>query len=196
MMTATCVSPPAAAAATRMVPTAFALNGRGVVVGSIYNQKNKTKTAVNFHPRPRPRHVTTITRALPGVESPWSPTGEDMETVVDELAARAAAAAFYGDGDGDARVFIGVVGSPGSGKSTLAAEVCARLNAAAGEDVAVARSGSTPHSRVLVAQLIKKRATPSARASHRVYTHQLFMRSRHRFRARGRNTEQTQRLVE
>lgn len=60
-----------------------------------------------------------------------------MNTVIDELTARAAAAAFYGDGDGSARVFVGVVGSPGSGKSTLAAAVCRRLNAAAGADVAV-----------------------------------------------------------
>ena len=186
MMTATCISP--AAAATKIVPTASSSNGRGVVVGAIHHhQKNKTKTAVDFHPRHRPRRVTpttTVTRALPGVESPWSPTGEDMETVVDELTARAAAAAFYGDGDGAARVFIGVVGSPGSGKSTLAAEVCARLNAAAGEDIAVARSGSTPHSRILVAQLIKKRASPSAHASHRVHAHARFTRSRHWFGAR------------
>ena len=81
--------------------------------------------------------TTTTRAALAGVETPWSPAGEDMDAVIDELTARAAAAAFYGDGEGDARVFIGVVGSPGSGKSTLAAEVCRRLNAAAGADVAV-----------------------------------------------------------
>ena len=44
---------------------------------------------------------------------------------------------FVGFGDGDARVFIGVAGSPGSGKSTLASAVCARLNAAAGDDIAI-----------------------------------------------------------
>ena len=60
-----------------------------------------------------------------------------MDGVVNELTARAAAAAFYGDGDGDARVFIGLVGAPGSGKSTLAREIVARVNAAAGADVAV-----------------------------------------------------------
>ena len=60
-----------------------------------------------------------------------------MDGVVNELTARAAAAAFYGDGDGDARVLIGLVGAPGSGKSTLAREIVARVNAAAGADVAV-----------------------------------------------------------
>mmetsp|Transcript_6778 Transcript_6778/g.17369 ORF Transcript_6778/g.17369 Transcript_6778/m.17369 type:complete len:239 (+) Transcript_6778:1-717(+) len=60
-----------------------------------------------------------------------------MDAVVGELAARAAGAAFFGDGDGSARVFIGLAGAPGSGKSTLAAAVCARLNAAAGADIAV-----------------------------------------------------------
>lgn len=89
--------------------------------------------APHRHRRPRRVHA----RVLPGVESPWSPSGQDMDAVIDELTARAAAAAFYGDGDGSARVFIGVVGSPGSGKSTLAAAVCRRLNAAAGADVAV-----------------------------------------------------------
>ena len=52
-------------------------------------------------------------RALPGTETPWSPSGDDMEAVIDELTARAAAAAFFGEGDGDARVFIGIAGSPG-----------------------------------------------------------------------------------
>ena len=75
--------------------------------------------------------------ALPGVETPWSPSGDDMDAVIDELTARLAAAAFYGDGDGDARVFVGIAGSPGSGKSTLASAVRDKLNAAAGDDVAV-----------------------------------------------------------
>jgi putative protein kinase ArgK-like GTPase of G3E family len=43
-----------------------------------------------------------------------------MDAVLDSLAARVVAAAFFGDGDGDARVFVGIAGSPGSGKSTLA----------------------------------------------------------------------------
>jgi energy-coupling factor transporter ATP-binding protein EcfA2 len=60
-----------------------------------------------------------------------------MDAVIDELTARLAAAAFYGDGDGDARVFVGIAGSPGSGKSTLASAVRDKLNAAAGDDVAV-----------------------------------------------------------
>ena len=74
--------------------------------------------------------------ALPGVEHPWTPTGATMDEVVEELASRAVAAAYYGEGDGDARVFIGVAGSPGSGKSTLASAVRDRINAAAGADVA------------------------------------------------------------
>ena len=74
--------------------------------------------------------------ALPGVEHPWTPAGATMDEVVEELASRAVAAAYYGEGDGDARVFIGVAGSPGSGKSTLASAVRDRINAAAGADVA------------------------------------------------------------
>lgn len=90
----------------------------------------------------RPSHLQSRTTrlrldALPGVETPWSPSGEDMDAVIDELTARLAAAAFYGDGDGDARVFVGIAGSPGSGKSTLASAVRDRLNAAAGAEVCV-----------------------------------------------------------
>jgi len=45
---------------------------------------------------------------------PWAPAGRDFDAVVGELTARAAGAAFYGDGDGDARIFIGVAGAPGA----------------------------------------------------------------------------------
>lgn len=76
-------------------------------------------------------------RALPGVPFPWAPEGSTQDAVLDELAARVVAAAFFGDGDGDARVFVGIAGSPGSGKSTLARLVCDRVNAAAGDDVCV-----------------------------------------------------------
>ena len=75
-------------------------------------------------------------RALPGVPFPWAPDGATQDAVLDELAARVVAAAFFGEGDGDARVFVGVAGSPGSGKSTLARLVRDRVNAAAGADVA------------------------------------------------------------
>ena len=60
-----------------------------------------------------------------------------MDAVLDSLAARVVAAAFFGDGDGDARVFVGIAGSPGSGKSTLARLTRDRVNAAAGDDVCV-----------------------------------------------------------
>ena len=75
-------------------------------------------------------------RALPGVPFPWAPDGATQDAVLDELAARVVAAAFFGEGDGDARVFVGIAGSPGSGKSTLARLVRDRVNAAAGADVA------------------------------------------------------------
>ena len=75
-------------------------------------------------------------RALPGVPFPWAPEGATQDAVLDELAARVVAAAFFGEGDGDARVFVGIAGSPGSGKSTLARLVRDRVNAAAGADVA------------------------------------------------------------
>ncbi len=71
------------------------------------------------------------------MDHPWSPSGLTADAVVDELASRVAAAAFFGSGDGAARVFVGVAGSPGSGKSTLAAAVRDRVNAAAGAPVAV-----------------------------------------------------------
>ena len=67
---------------------------------------------------------------------PWAPEGATQDAVLDELAARVVAAAFFGEGDGDARVFVGLAGSPGSGKSTLARLVRDRVNAAAGADVA------------------------------------------------------------
>ena len=76
-------------------------------------------------------------RALPGVPFPWAPEGTTMDAVLDSLAARVVAAAFFGDGDGDARVFVGIAGSPGSGKSTLARLTRDRVNAAAGDDVCV-----------------------------------------------------------
>ena len=76
-------------------------------------------------------------RALPGVPFPWAPEGATQDAVLDELAARVVAAAFFGEGDGDARVFVGIAGAPGSGKSTLARLVRDRVNAAAGDDVAV-----------------------------------------------------------
>jgi len=75
-------------------------------------------------------------RALPGVPFPWAPEGATQDAVLDELAARVVAAAFFGEGDGDARVFVGIAGAPGSGKSTLARLVRDRVNAAAGDDVA------------------------------------------------------------
>mgnify|MGYP001213639780 FL=1 len=75
--------------------------------------------------------------ALPGVPYPWSPDGTDQPSVISELASRVVAAAFFGDGDGDARVFVGIAGCPGSGKSTLAKQVAAKVNTAAGDDVCV-----------------------------------------------------------
>ena len=39
-------------------------------------------------------------RALPGVPFPWAPEGSTQDAVLDELAARVVAAAFFGDGDG------------------------------------------------------------------------------------------------
>ena len=76
-------------------------------------------------------------RARPGVPFPWAPEGATQDAVLDELAARVVAAAFFGEGDGDARVFVGNAGAPGSGKSTRARPVRDRVNAAAGDDVAV-----------------------------------------------------------
>ena len=89
-----------------------------------------------------------------------------MDGVVNELTARAAGRQpSTATADADARVFIGLVGAPGSGKSTLAREIVARVNAAAGADVAVVFPMDGFH--YYLSQLAERDAVPGRRGGGR-----------------------------
>ena len=107
--------------------------------GGFSPPRSETRSATrgDAFPRLPSRAPTDARRACPPPRAsrravPVGPEGRDPGRGLDELAARVVAAAFFGEGDGDARVFVGIAGAPGWGKSTLARLVRDRVNAAAG----------------------------------------------------------------
>ena len=113
---------------------------RGVLLRRKHVPRDATNARAWGRVSPPPKNLGRFlskSNALPGVQHPWSPVGETPGDVIAELASRVVAAAYFGNGDGEGRVFVGIAGCPGSGKSTLAQAVARKVNDAAGDDVCV-----------------------------------------------------------